>query len=305
MKSLLILPALLAAGASGACLPVQGDQILGRDLALADRQFSALPATLQIGYAPAPGSVRVFAAAELQRIARTNAIALTGPGEVCFEIPVHTPAEEEFAGAMRQSLPKDAALRIVEIGRVAIPAGRIDFPLSGLEPLAAGNAGYQLWRGAVQYTGTRRVAIWARVEIGVTYKTLIARRDLSADTPLDPSALRVETKTGPLRRAPAASSVEDVAGHVLRRAVKTGEEIPLSLLREAPAVRRGDSVKVEVQSGMAVLRFDAIALAAAGAGEVTELRNPLSGKVFRARITGGSGAGGATAVIVVGKDPSL
>jgi flagella basal body P-ring formation protein FlgA len=206
---------------------------------------------------------------------------------------------------MRQSLPKDAALRVVEIGRAAIPSGRIEFPLSGLEFSAAGNGATQLWRGFVQYTDTKRIAVWARVEIAMKYTTVIARRDLPADSPIEPDALRVETRAGPLKQTPAAASVDAVAGRVLQRSVRTGDEIPLSLLSEAPVVRRGDSVRVEVQSGMAVLRFDAISQSAARSGEMVELRNPLSGKIFRARITGASKTGGLRAVIVVGRDPSL
>jgi len=299
-KHLILLSALTAVTASAACLPVNGDRILGRDLAMADPKFSALPPAMQLGYAPVPGVTRIFAVAELQRIARANGIAWNDGSEVCFEIPTHAPADAEFIDSMRRSLPSAANLRLIEMGKAAIPPGRIEFPLAGLEPLAAGNDGVQLWRGFVQYTGTRRIPVWARVSVVLSYAAVIATHDLAANIPIDAAALRVETKTGPLNRPPVAARVEDVSGRILQQPLKAGSEILLSFLDDPPAVRRGDSVKVEVVSGLAVLRFDAIAQSSAKSGELAELRNPLNGKLFRARIRPISGVPGSTAVIVVG-----
>src|SRR5579863_9918852 len=70
------------------CIPVTGNRILGRDLALADPRFSALPASLTVGFAPPPGAERIYAAPELQRLARANGITVTGAGDICFELPM-------------------------------------------------------------------------------------------------------------------------------------------------------------------------------------------------------------------------
>jgi flagella basal body P-ring formation protein FlgA len=94
----------------------------------------------------------------------------------------------------------------------------------------------------------------------------------------------METRTGPLEREKSASRIEDVQGRVARRPVKAGTPVPAAILTEAPAVRRGDSVSVEVESGLAHLRFEAIAENTARDGEMVELRNPLNGKTFRARL---------------------
>jgi flagella basal body P-ring formation protein FlgA len=296
----LALPVMIPAG----CLPVAGDRILGRDLALADNRFSPLPATAQFGYAPVPGTTRIFTAVELRRLARANGIgaAVNIPDftEVCFEVPLRAATDAEFIESMRRSLPREVSLRLADIGRASIPSGRIEFPLSGLEPPATGNDGSQLWRGFVQYTDTRKMAVGARVVIAVTYAAVVARKDLGADTPIETAALRIETKAGALKRQATATRIEEVAGRVVRRPVKAGAEIPLSLLGEPPAVRRGDLVRVEVRSGLAVLRFDAIAQATVRAGEIAEFRNPITGKTFRARAETGS-----RAVVVVGNGAAL
>jgi flagella basal body P-ring formation protein FlgA len=298
MKPLLAI--VFAVTASATCLPVTGDRILGSDLARADRRFAALPATLQIGYTPVPGMDRTFAAPELRQIARSNGIAWndTDRTEACFELPIHAPTETEFTTSMRGSLPPAAELHIVEIGHAAIPAGKIEFPLAGLEPLNTENA--QLWRGFVQYTETRRLPVWARVKVTVTHAAVIPVKDLAPEIPIEAASLRLETISGPLARESSASRIEDVAGRVLRRFVKAGSEIPIAALEDAPVVRRGDLVRVEVRSGSAVLHFDAVAESNARAGELADLRNPETGRIFRARAEVGS-----KAVIVVGGAPAL
>jgi flagella basal body P-ring formation protein FlgA len=300
MKCLLLLLLTLPAVISARCLPVAGDRILAADLAAADTKFASLPATLQLGYAPAPGASRVFTAIELQRIARTNGIQAADFTDVCFEIPLHVPTDVEFVEAMRPALPADATLRLVDMARTAIPSGKLQFPLSGLEPPAVGNDSAQLWRGLVQYTDTHRIAIWAHVVINATYTTVVTRTALTADTPIDAASLEVQTKTGPLKREVSASRVEQVAGRVIRHPLPPGAEIPLSLIDEPPAIRRGDLVRVEVRSGLAVLHIDAVAETTVRAGEYAGFRNPTSGKTFRALAETGS-----KAVIVVGKGPAL
>lgn len=285
--------------ASAACLPVTGDRILASDLARADQRFAALPATLQIGYTPVPGMNRTFAALELKQIAHANGIAWSNNTEVCFELPMHAPTETEFTDSMRRSLPPSAELHLVEIGHAAIPAGKIEFPLTGLEPPNTENA--QLWRGFVQYTETRRLPVWARVKVTVTRAAVVPAKDLAPGVPIEAASLRLETISGPLARESSASRIEDVAGRVVRRSVRAGSEIPLSVLEDAPVVRRGDLVRVEVRSGSAVLHFDAVAESNARAGEFADLRNPESGRIFRARAEAESKA----VVIVAGGPPAL
>jgi hypothetical protein len=62
--------------------------------------------------------------------------------------------------------------------------------------------------------------------------------------------------------------------------------------------RRGDTVPVEVHSGRAVIRFDAVAQKDVVAGGVADLRNPTTGRTFHAHMDG------ATAILIVGKGPA-
>ncbi|HEY4084720.1 MAG TPA: hypothetical protein VGM43_02225 [Bryobacteraceae bacterium] len=216
----LLILAIGAAVAHAACLPVTGDRILASDLAHADARFAALPGTLPLAFAP-----HVFHVAELQRIARANDLAVTSLADVCFEMPLHAPAEPDFLDAMRRSLPPSAAITMVEMFPSPIPAGAIVFPATTREP--------QIWRGYVQYTPTRRFPIWARVSVSMTV-----------------------------------------------------------------VARRGDTVPVEVHSGRAVIRFDAIAQKDVFPDGVADLRNPVTGRTFHAHMDG------TKAVLIVGKGPA-
>jgi flagella basal body P-ring formation protein FlgA len=282
--------------ACAGCIPITGNRILGRDLAGADARFSALPATLTVGYAPAPGTKRVFTPLELQRIAKANGIQPADYRDICFELSMHHLTEEDATTAMRRSLPSEAVLKIVELESLDIPAGMLEFPVETLEPANAATYGVQLWRGHVKYAETRLLAVWARVEVTVKVTVVVAGKDLPADAPIDGGSLRVETMTGTLPREKSATRIEDVRGRMPKRALKAGSVIPIAVLAEAPAVRKGDPVTVEVQSGSARLRFQAIADSAARDGDMVELRNPANGKTFRARL----GPGPKAFVVITG-----
>jgi len=281
------LPWLACAG----CFPVAGPRILARDLALADSRFSALPSTLAVGFAPDPGGKRIYTTAELERIGRANGVKLENPADICFELPMRHVREEDAEAAMRRSLPAAAELRIIELAQSDVPAGQLEFPLEGLEPAPPSAPGAQpwpqLWRGYVKYADTRRAPFWARVSILVNYTAVIASRDLPLNAVVDAALLHIESRTGALTREKVASRIEEVSGRLVKRAVGAGSPIPLSSLTDLPAVRRGDSVQVDVESGAAHLRFTAVAESTANEGDTIELRNPLSGKTFRAKLDHG------------------
>ena len=268
---------------------------MGHDLARADARFSALPADLTVGFAPSPGASRIYPAAELERIARTHGILLPDPQEICFALTMVQLQESDVAGAMFRTLPaelnvKAGDLKIVELSKAPVPVGALEFPIEGLEPAGPTANGVQLWRGYVKYADTRRAPCWARVALNTRYAVVVADRDLPVNSPINPASLRVENRTGPFQRSKTAMRIEEVAGRVADRAIRAGETIPLAILAVPPEVRRGDPVTVDVQSGFAHLQFDAVAESSANEGDVIELRNPASGKTFRAKLNSGSRA---------------
>jgi len=288
LKALFIFAAAGALLAKAACRPVTGDRIHGADLARADARFSALPSTLIIGFAPTPGTKRTFAAAELRRIARSNGIPAGDFDDICFELRMKPLDRDEVIAAMKGSLPPGVTLRILELSRGETPVGSIVFSREGLEPAAPSGLkdvpGIQLWRGAVKYGDTLQFAIWARVELSIDSQVAVANKDLPPGVPIGPASLDLQTVRLAVSGAKALSSVEDIVGKVPRRSIRAGSPITPADLIEPSLVHKGDVVTVEVDSGRARLRFEALAEAEAHAGDLIELRNPSAGRNFKARI---------------------
>ncbi len=281
----LMIAAAVSAGLSAAaCFPVTTARITGRDLALADPTFARLPATYTVALAPEPGMRRVLAAAELERIAAANQIPASHISEACFEVPMRALDAAAIEPAMRRALPAGAGLKVVELSKAATPVGDIEFPMTGLEPATPSSDGVQLWRGFVRYAETRRAPVWARVAIAQRYTCVVAARDLLPGLVIPAAALRVEERDGAPPREKIPAKIEEVAGRQVTRAVRSGDPVPAALLIAPWDVKRGDSIRVQVESGDARLNLDAIAENSAREGDMVELRNPSSGKVFRARL---------------------
>jgi flagella basal body P-ring formation protein FlgA len=115
---------------------------------------------------------------------------------------------------------------------------------------------------------------------------VIAAAPLSAGKPVAKEQVRLETIDDFPLRNDTARSLEEVIGRIPRRAVRAGLPVLRSDLAEAFQVERGDTVEVMVIAGAAQLELDAQAEASGRQGDVIPLRNPRSGKVFRARIDG-------------------
>jgi flagella basal body P-ring formation protein FlgA len=267
----------LSLTASANCIPATGSRIQASDLAQADPQFKSLPSTLIAGFNAEPGATRIFTAAELQRLAKANGVQIQNPTDLCFEIPLQHLSAEDVTTAMQRVLPHEATLKILQIQSATVPAGKPEFPLNTLEPDGT-------WRGYIKYAETKKAPVWARVSVTANYTVVTATTELPADTAIPAASLRLDQKTGPLQHEQAAATIAEVAGRAPKRAIKAGTQIPVSLLTEAPAVHRGDSIRVEVRSGPARVHFEAVAETSASLGSFVELRNPANGKTFKGRL---------------------
>jgi flagella basal body P-ring formation protein FlgA len=268
------------------CEFVSGEQIFSADLARALPVFSAIPRDVVIGYSPAPGARRILQIPELKRIGSQYGIAVPMESHVCFEWKVQPITEDAVRAAIRESLQAPAArVEILAMSKAPAPEGQLAFPQTGLS--AATNIDPSTpvtWRGYVQYSSPRRFAVWARVKVSANMPRVIATEPLAAGKPVAKEQVRLETYDDFPLRNDTARSLEEVIGRIPRRAVRAGVPVLRSDLAEAFQVERGDTVEVMVVAGAAQLELDAQAEASGRQGEVIPLRNPSSGKLFRARI---------------------
>ncbi|MFB3776027.1 MAG: flagellar basal body P-ring formation chaperone FlgA [Bryobacteraceae bacterium] len=280
-------PLLVALSMTG-CLPVDSDRIVAKDLAPASAALAALPPETPLGYAPAPGSRRILRAAELKRLAAPGDLPLENGTEICVVRSLEPLTQERLIASMRASLPEAGArIEVIEFSSFPVPRGELRFPLSGLRrPPLKTPGGPVLWKGYVEYAPRRRYPVWARVRIAVRTARVLARVDLAAGAVVEAGQLRLESSEGFLPANTSASSIEQVAGRVLRRPVRAGAEVPLSILAEPKEVERGDTVRVQAASGLATVEISGRAESSGSRGDTVVVRNLSSGRSFRARVQG-------------------
>jgi len=274
---------------SGPCEMIANDRILGEDLAKAQPAFlEKIPGDAVIGYSPAPGARRVFKSLELQRIGAPYRVAVPPDAEVCFEWSLQTLTDEVIRAAIRGSLQLPGAnIDVLAISRTQAPSGKLSFPISGL--LASTLTGPDTpvtWRGEVLYHGSRKFSVWARVKVSATMTRVVATQLILPGQNVAAEQVRLETYDDFPLRNDIARNLEEVVGRMPRRPIRVGLPLFRSDLIEPLQVQRGDLVDVTAISGAAQLRMPALAETQGRQGDLISLKNPRTGKIFRARIEG-------------------
>jgi flagella basal body P-ring formation protein FlgA len=264
-----------------ACQAVDGDRILGKDLAAADAAFAALDPELEMGAAPLAGVRRVVQTEELVRWARQHGVTISSAlRPVCFERVTEALTADALLPALRQALAMDAAgIEILDYSRYGVPRGELEFTRAGLSPAG-------MWRGRVIYGEARSAPVWAKVRITAEQTWVEAAETLAAGQPVDASRLAVRKGPRfPFGVAPL-DSPDLAAGKKPLRTIRAGEPIYASMLTTPREVERGDKIAVEVSSGGATLAFEAMAESSGRAGDSIVVRNPENGRLFQAKVDG-------------------
>jgi flagella basal body P-ring formation protein FlgA len=262
-----------------ACELIEGDRVLGKDLAAANPAFAALDPNLVIGAAPLAGVRRVFRAEEIFKIARQNGISAEELlGEVCFERVTETLTPEKLLPVLARALALEAAtIEILDYSRYGVPRGTLEFTRAGLTSTG-------LWRGWVAYAEGRSASVWVKVRVTAEATWVEATGRLEAHQVIDAAQLVVRKGPRfPFGVAPAGS-LDLVAGRVPLRAIAPGVPIYASMIQPPREVERGDTVSVQVASGAAWLAFEGTAESAGRLGESILVRNPENGWSFQARV---------------------
>jgi len=276
------------------CAPVSGDRIRAGELARVSPVFATLDPALAITYAPTPGARRILNAGELRRLALRHGLA---PGEitgVCLEFPAAGLDADRVLAAIRAAVNQaEARIELSDFSRHRVPEGKLEFPRAAASVAADGTI---LWRGKLRYAEGRSVPVWARARIVIVKDRVVAAEKLPAGQLIRSDQLRTERADVSLMALPAIESAEEAAGRKPRRTIEAGQPLHRALLAAAREIEPGDRVAVEVSSGAARLKLDAVAETGGSAGDRIVLRNPAGGR-FAARVEGR----GRAIVIAVGK----
>lgn len=270
---------LVFAAQAFACQLIDGDRILGKDVAVASPMFATLNPQLEIGAAPLAGVTRVLRPDEVVRLAKQNNITLDAPApSICFDRATEPLTAEILLPIVAKALAIDnAKIEILDFSRFGVPHGTFDFPKSGLMPNG-------LWRGRVLYGENHSVPVWVKARIAVERTWVEAIETLTTGKPIEPSQLIL--KTGP--RFPfdttLIESLNQVAGRRPVRTIAVGTAIAQTMLTMAHDIERGDKVAVEVKVGGAILDFEATAESSGRTGDSILVKNPENGRSFQAKI---------------------
>jgi flagella basal body P-ring formation protein FlgA len=274
--------------AQPSCVMLSGDHIVGQDLAKAIPAFSMMPGDAVIGYSPAPGARRIFAFPELQRLGAQYGVPVARDSEACFEWKLQPLTKDMVRAAVLETLQMPAARVEVEaISKPEVPVGKVVFPLSGLSAATTTDPSTSVtWRGEIAYPSSRKFSIWARVKVSATMTRVVATQLILPGQAVKPDQVRLETYDDFPLRNDIARNLEEVVGHVPRRALRTGLPVFRSDLMEPLQVQRGEVVDVTAISGAAQLRMPAVAETSGRQGDLVSLKNTRTGKIFRARVEG-------------------
>jgi len=282
----MIVPVLVAA----ACVSISGAHITAGDLARAVPGFAPPDAAVIVAWAPLPGAVRVFRPAELQRLLKPlDPAATVPPSGVCFELPVAPLSEASVVEAMRELLPSGSKIDVVELSHFPAPAGEIVFLRASLGASVSLESAV-LWRGFVRYGESGRFQIWARVKIRVPVTRLVAAETLPQGKPIRASQVKMVAIDDVLNARGTPSTVERAEGYIPRRTIPVDSPVWADSLDPPMEIMKGDRVTVSVHSGLSALTLDADATTSGRRGDAIWLKNPHSGKLFRARIDGPNAA---------------
>jgi flagella basal body P-ring formation protein FlgA len=265
--------------ALGACVPIDAPQehIRAADFARALPAWEVVAPDLPMALAPAPGVQRVVRIPELRALAARWNVQPDSLREVCFVRPVAPVPPEQMVEAMRKQLP-EARIDVIETSRLPAPAGPIQFPRSGLRGA--------YWFGYVAFGSGHRFTIWARVNVTIDVKRIVASADLNPGEPIDSTQLHIELRTSAwgVTAAMPLDSPDEIAGWIPRRHIPAGTVIERQWLEAPKIIHRGDPVKVDVLAGATMLHLDAIAAGAGALGDIIPVQNPDSKRQFRARV---------------------
>jgi len=280
----------LASALQAGCIAVEGSQITAGELAKVSSEFATLDPTLVFSFAPRAGSQRIIPAPEMQRWAVDHGLAEVPMAPACFERVSYTLTPEVVSEALQAAIgtgAEDLHIDIIDICPCKIPAGRLEFTLSGASRPPVGHPETPvLWRGRLLTSDGRVYPVWVRARVTASVTVVRTTTYVRSGRPLRREDLeQVKISDSPLR-FPLTETVTAYEGKLVNVSVPRGTILRPDAVHAASDVERGSLVKVDVVNGGAHLVLSARAETAGNAGDVITLTNPTGAARFRASVVG-------------------
>jgi flagellar basal body P-ring formation protein FlgA len=250
-----------------------------------------------LGKAPAPGKSlvldRAFLVRRLGRLEGQRDLRLLLPAELQVTRQQgqrigKDELERIFSGYVREHMrwsAEDVSIRdIMAPQSLSLPAGAVKHRIKPL--------------GRTEYVGTVSLLVTFFIDgveqqtvrvsgyVEVKRQVLVARRDLRRGQEIGKDMVTVKPMTLSGSAVTALSRPEEVMGMEPVQAIRTGEPILPSMLRETPVVRRGEQLVLIAESGNLKVTTTAKALENGYEGEQVRVTNAASGREILGRVIG-------------------
>jgi flagella basal body P-ring formation protein FlgA len=290
MGKILLLLLMLGGSLQADCIAIEGDQILGRDLAGADPAFSTLNPDLYFSYAPAAGKQRTISAPELANFASTNGILYSPHGSLCFTRSAYTLTAADAAAKIKEAFGVRAGqvqVEVLDVCKCSVPSGKLQFSLLGasLPPLGRSETP-TLWRGQLVSKSGMTYPVWVRARVLAKLTLVRAKESIRPQSIVEPNQVEEVAATESPLRFPGTQSASEYVGKLSTRSILEGHYLDPQAVRVPPDIIRGDVVKVDVIDGLTHLQLDARAETSGKTGDRVTLINPSGLHKFQATISG-------------------
>lgn len=272
------------------CVRVEGPYITAADLAKAYIGFQSLDPGLVFSFAPPLGAQRTLSPAELDKWAKSHGLEFASGSAACFVRASYKLGQDDVVNALRAAIGphfESVRIEVVEACQCAVPAGRLDFEMSGAAaPPADRPETPVLWRGRLIGPDKRAYQVWVRVRVLAAVSLVRAAADLKKEKVLSDEDLEVLTTQDSPLRFPNSRSRAAFKGKILNLSLRRGTILQPNMVHSPSDVERGSVVRVEVVDGGARLMLTARAETAGNRGDLVTLTNPAGAARFRASVTG-------------------
>ncbi|HEY3441825.1 MAG TPA: flagellar basal body P-ring formation chaperone FlgA [Paludibaculum sp.] len=132
----------------------------------------------------------------------------------------------------------------------------------------------------------RTAPFWAMVQVVISRPVVRAVRLIPVNALVSSEDLAEAVEQSSLLDATPPLRLADLVGKEARRRIDAKQVIQPTWIREPRLIRKGQAVRVLVESGQARVGLDGRALNSGSFGETLLVKNDENGRMFRAEVTG-------------------
>ncbi len=127
-----------------------------------------------------------------------------------------------------------------------------------------------------------------RVRIEVLTDVVVSAGSIARDTLIDPADVMVKKKWLDTAGSGVLSDVHEVAGKKATTRINAGTEITKYMVRSVPVVKKGEVVRIVLESGLMTISAIGLCEEDGGQGDLIRVQNTSSKKTVFARVMGAS-----------------